>query len=735
MAVVLLLVIILVSVHACVAMFSPAMAGMGIVSDEDVEFSTRIYSEWETDLAIFVRDSNITEEFPPPAHITSQPGVNGEVVYPLYPYSPPPPFYEFRFEVGMISHDPMELISYLTAVHGERFSEDSYNPMTRNDLEAILAEIFEEQYGISPGEFDDLITTEEETRFRRERRFEQTGTQPVIIDIAPDGSPIWGAEPIYGYVYHDIYYQFWILTVNLTSRSLSDVLRSRMTEDEEMHFKQVPMPQKETPDLDEWRKYKAEISLPNTEFPHLEVFGADNDVDAVNQANELASEQEGAYLLEVHELNDNYDSIREIDLRNHDPEVRRFMDVDIIDFLGQIAEKTIIHYPGDFKIDVDALWKAALAENPEEKRLMWHCCSYGTHILDEQDVFIKDTGAYGTWVNYRPNDEDMIGYVIEVTGYEDETVIGNVYDVGNYAQHAFYVHENALALDSLSLTYSNDWGINAGKTITVPRYEYDNDSNRLMCESGNVVKIQYHPSESTKKMADLLKAEKIKHMAMPIGDTQEHLEKLGKKLAELHGEPEPTQQEQQDNLRIYHADFSDPERKEIIAALDDVDALRQANEICAEVTGLTLVEFNEVYENGNMREVPLKMQESEIMPDQTITLTERNEFGYVYEEMLPLNQDRALELFMQDCAVYLLYNDDTESAVHDSSEITNHDGIFGIERKDWEKSNAFKELIAEKESAKNPAQQAAEKQAEAPRKEPTAKKPAKPKRRNRGEDR
>jgi len=37
-------------------------------------------------------------------------------------------------------------------------------------------------------------------------------------------------------VYADIYYQFWILTVRLEPRSLSDVLRSRMTVYEQMHF-------------------------------------------------------------------------------------------------------------------------------------------------------------------------------------------------------------------------------------------------------------------------------------------------------------------------------------------------------------------------------------------------------------------------------------------------------------------------------------------------------------------
>ena len=226
MALVLMFLIILGSVQACVAIFSPALAGVGFVSDEDIEFSTRIYSEWETDLAIFVRDSNITDEFPPPEHITSQPTVNGVVVYPLYPYTPPPPFYEYRFEVGMIRHDPMELISYLTAVHGERFDEDSENPMTRSDLEAILREVFEAQYGVVPGEFDNLIHEETETRFRRER---QTITENRIDDY---GFPYVHEEIVYA----DIYYQFWILTVRLEPRSLSDVLRSRMTVYEQMHF-------------------------------------------------------------------------------------------------------------------------------------------------------------------------------------------------------------------------------------------------------------------------------------------------------------------------------------------------------------------------------------------------------------------------------------------------------------------------------------------------------------------
>ena len=482
---------------------------------------------------------------------------------------------------------------------------------------------------------------------------------------------------------------------------------------------------------DEWRTYKAEIHLPDTEYPHLKVFGADNDVDAVEKAHELASEQVGAYLLEVHELNDDNDSIRQIDLLYHDPDARRYMDVDIIGFLGQIADKTVIGYPGDFKIDTNEFWKSALSENPEDKKLMWHCCSYGTHLLNEDEVFIRSTGAHGYWCDYRPKEQDMVGFAVEVTGYKDETVVGNVYDVGNYYSHAQYVRENSAVLDAVSLTYHKDWGINAGKTITVPRYEYDKDRHRLMSESGNVTAIKYHPSESSQTMENRLKAEKAKYMGMPVGDTKDYLTALDKKLLHLRGELDP-----KETVRIYHADYNDPEHKEVIAAVNDADALKQATEICTEATRLVLVELNEVGENGDMREVEIPAQAAELMPDPTITVAARDEYGYSYEEMLPLNHDRAMDLYMQDNEIFLLWNDGTESVVYDSSEITNHDGIFGIERDTWLKSEAYKDMAEElAQDSKSAPVNTAEKQAEAEKpasKDEPAKKPKKP---YRGEDR
>jgi hypothetical protein len=83
------------------------------------------------------------------------------------------------------------------------------------------------------------------------------------------------------------------------------------------------------------------------------------------------------------------------------------------------------------------------------------------------------------------------------------------------------------------------------------------------------------------------------------------------------------------------------------------------------------------------------------MPDISIGISEMNAFGYGYDGMLPLRNDRAAELFGKDYPIYLLRSDGTEAMAFNSSEITAHadnGGIFGIEREDWQKSQEYREF-------------------------------------------
>ena len=63
--------------------------------------------------------------------------------------------------------------------------------------------------------------------------------------------------------------------------------------------------------------------------------------------------------------------------------------------------------------------------------------------------------------------------------------------------------------------------------------------------------------------------------------------------------------------------------------------------------------------------------------------------------MLLLTQEKALELFDHDLPVYLLYNDGSETTEEDRKQITEHEGIFGIEKGDWENERKLRSMQAE----------------------------------------
>ena len=61
------------------------------------------------------------------------------------------------------------------------------------------------------------------------------------------------------------------------------------------------------------------------------------------------------------------------------------------------------------------------------------------------------------------------------------------------------------------------------------------------------------------------------------------------------------------------------------------------------------------------------------MPDPTVSIGDRNAYGYTADELLPLSKERAAELWEQDLTVYLLYEDNTEAMAFDREDIDNHD--------------------------------------------------------------
>ena len=78
--------------------------------------------------------------------------------------------------------------------------------------------------------------------------------------------------------------------------------------------------------------------------------------------------------------------------------------------------------------------------------------------------------------------------------------------------------------------------------------------------------------------------------------------------------------------------------------------------------------------------------EIDALPDPMIGLSEMREYGYQWDEMLPLTQEKALELFEHDLHVYLLHTDGAESLAESRERIEEHEGIFGVEKETWNKA-------------------------------------------------
>ena len=77
--------------------------------------------------------------------------------------------------------------------------------------------------------------------------------------------------------------------------------------------------------------------------------------------------------------------------------------------------------------------------------------------------------------------------------------------------------------------------------------------------------------------------------------------------------------------------------------------------------------------------------EIDALPDAMVGLSEMHDYGYKWEEMLPLTKEKAAELFKEDVAVYQLHVDGSETVIEDMEELEEHGGLFGIEKGDWER--------------------------------------------------
>ena len=217
--------------------------------------------------------------------------------------------------------------------------------------------------------------------------------------------------------------------------------------------------------------------------------------------------------------------------RPADAGLRRFMGVDLTEFLGRIAGLTIVSYPNEWQITKDELARAAQSDNPEGRRLMWHVCSVGCSIMTESEVYVKGSGDHARWTGY--NQGDTQGYYVEVTGMSGGAVYGNVFEVGNYAEHARHIAEAALPCVSVTLVFNN------GDTLKADIGEYEKDRAFYHKLHGYPLADVYHHAADNLEMAGLLNTEHMGRMLLTCAEPHEHIQKLIDKRLETRGDTGP----------------------------------------------------------------------------------------------------------------------------------------------------------------------------------------------------
>ena len=142
--------------------------------------------------------------------------------------------------------------------------------------------------------------------------------------------------------------------------------------------------------------------------------------------------------------------------------------------------------------------------------------------------------------------------------------------------------------------------------------------------------------------------------------------------------------------------FSDDERNLIVNYAYKLSNVEKTRELAEHIYAQEV--------DGN-QDVALAMfdaqAEIDALPDSMIGISEMQEYGYTWNEMFPLTQERALELFDDDLPVYLLHTDGSETTISDRKQIVEHDGMCGIEKGDWlneRKLQMMQEELAESDS-------------------------------------
>ena len=128
---------------------------------------------------------------------------------------------------------------------------------------------------------------------------------------------------------------------------------------------------------------------------------------------------------------------------------------DLVSDLKTICYANTEVYRSDFDSDVEIILAEAKKPVPERKTLLWLSYPCGTRIFFEEDVFLKDSPEYTTWLYYSEQEGDgVVAAALIIDDLEDEKVSGTIIRF-DYEKHCERVRQRAVPASNREYVYEN----------------------------------------------------------------------------------------------------------------------------------------------------------------------------------------------------------------------------------------------------------------------------------------
>ncbi len=174
--------------------------------------------------------------------------------------------------------------------------------------------------------------------------------------------------------------------------------------------------------------------------------------------------------------------------------------IDVLALLSSVVERYTEFYKSDFHKDICILQNAAWEKNLADRSFYWMSRHCGTWCLKEREVYLRDSIPFSTWTNYADEADRIHAYRVVITGRQEGTIIGDVYEL-DYGQQVQRVIRDALPVHLVTLSFAD------GSIMTMLHDEYNRERTVLTARHGEILDITWFPESE----AALAKAITMEH--------------------------------------------------------------------------------------------------------------------------------------------------------------------------------------------------------------------------------